>query len=159
MSSESDRDDLIGEAYKPFLGDYEFSPIIVRLVLPYSIMKSRGKVRVNTSNVYYSPIISEKNILLTEVYTEGNIISPYLLLSEDKTQFNKAVNLVMGKEKEIMKDLTNTVKMKLDKMYTRSMYFLVSKLKYPEYDSIYSYMKNLIDNPETLIKETIWKKN
>lgn len=159
MSSESDRDDLVGKAYKPYLGDYGFAPIIVRLVLPYSIMKSRGKVRVNTSNVYYSPIISEKNILLTEVYIEGNVISPYLLLSEDKTQFNKAVNLVMGKEKEIMKDLTNTVKMKLDKMYTRSMYFLATKLKYPEYNSIYSYMKNLIDNPEALIRETIWKGN
>lgn len=58
-----------------------------------------------------------------------------------------------------MKDLTNTVKVKLDKMYTRSMYFLASKLKYPEYNSINNYMKNLIDNPETLIRKTIWKKN
>lgn len=158
MGCESD-EDLIGKAYKPYIGDYEFAPIIIRMVLPYSIMKSRGKVIVNTSDVYYSPIISERNILLVEVYTEGNIITPYLLLSEDKTQFNKALNLVMGKEEEIMKDLTNTVKVKLDKMYTRSMYFLTSKLKYPEYNSINGYMKNLIDNPEALIRETIWKKN
>lgn len=65
----------------------------------------------------------------------------------------------MGKEEEIMKDLTNTVKVKLDKMYAMSMYFLASKLKYPEYNSINNYMKNLIDNPETLIRKTIWKKN
>lgn len=151
--------DLIGKAYKPFLGDYEFAPIILKMVLPYSIMKSRGKVIVNTRNVYYSPIINEKNILLTEVYTEGNVITPYLLSSEDKAQFNKALNLVMGKEEEIMKDLTNTVKVKLDKVYSMSMYFLASKLKYPEYNSINNYMKNLIDNPETLIRKTIWKKN
>lgn len=158
MSSESEKD-LIGKAYKPYLGDYEFAPIISRMELPYSIMKSRGKIVVNSSDVYYAPIINEENILLVEVYTEGNIISPYYLSSEDETQFNKAMDLVMRKEEEITRKLINTVKVKLDKMYSISMHFLVPILKYPEYDSINDYMKKLIDNPETLIRETIWKRN
>lgn len=102
MSSESEKD-LIGKAYKPYLGDYKFAPIILRMELPYSIMKSRGKVIVNTSNVYYAPIINEENILLVEVYTEGNITSPYYLSSEEGIQFDKAMDLVMRKEEEIIK--------------------------------------------------------
>ena len=159
MSSESDRDDLVGMAYKPYLGDYEFAPIILKMELPYSIMKSRGKIIVNSSNVYYAPIINEENILLVEVYTDGNVTSPYYLSSEDGVQFDKAMDLVMREEEEITRKLINTVKVKLDKMYSRSMHFLVPILKYPEYNSIYGYIKSMIDNPETLIRETIWKRN
>ena len=154
---EKSEENLIGRAYKHLIGDYEFAPIIARAVLPYYIQKGSGKILANISNVFYSLIISEKNILIVEVYTGGNIITPHLLFDKDKMQFEEVTSLIMKKKDEITRKLINAIKIKLDKMYARTMYFLTPKLKYPELHSIEGYIKNLMDNPEALIKEVIWR--
>lgn len=147
---------LIGKAYKPLLGDYTFIPIIARVVLPYYIQKSNGRLLANIGNVFYSIIIGEKSTLIVEVYTGGNITTPNLLFDKDRIQFEEITDLVMKKKDEITRKLINSIKIKLDKMYAKTMYFLTPKLKYPELLSIEGYIKNLMNNPESLVKEVIW---
>lgn len=156
LTINESEDNLIGKAYKPLSGDYTFTPIIARVVLPYYIQKSNGRLLANISNVFYSIIIGEKSILIVEVYTGGNITTPHLLFDKDRIQFEEVTDLVMKKKDEITRKLINSIKIKLDKMYARTMYFLTPKLKYPEFHSIEGYIKNLMDNPESLIKEVIW---
>lgn len=158
LTVNESEENLIGRAYKPLIGDYTFIPIIARAVLPYYIQKSSGRLLANINNVFYSTIINGKNILIVEVYTGGNIITPHLLFDKDKMQFEEVTGLVMKKKDEITRKLINTIKIKLDKMYARTMYFLTPKLKYPELHSIEGYIKNMMDNPEALIKEVIWRK-
>ena len=159
LTVNESEENLIGRAYKPLIGDYTFIPIIARAVLPYYIQKSSGRLLANINNIFYSVIINGKNILIVEVYaSSGNITTPRLLFDKDRVQFEEVTDLVMKKKDEITRKLINTIKIKLDKMYTRTMYFLTPRLKYPELHSIEGYMKNLMDNPEALIKEVIWGK-
>lgn len=158
LTVNESEENLIGRAYKPLIGDYTFIPIIARAVLPYYIQKSSGRLLANIDNIYYSTIINGKNILIVEVYAGGNITTPHLLFDKDKMQFEEVTSLVMKKKDEITRKLINTIKIKLDKMYARMMYSLTPKLKYPEFHSIECYIKNMMDNPEALIKEVIWRK-
>jgi hypothetical protein len=156
LTVNESEENLIGRAYKPLIGDYTFIPIIARAVLPYYIQKSSGRLIASINNIFYSVIINGKNILIVEVYASGNITTPHLLFDKDRMQFEEVTSLIMKKKDEITRKLINTVKIKLDKMYARTMYFLTPRLKYPEFHSIECYIKNMMDNPEALIEEVIW---
>ena len=156
LTVDESEENLIGRAYKPLIGDYTYIPIIARAVLPYYIQKSSGRLLANINNIFYSVIINGRNILIVEAYTRGNITTPHLLFDKDRMQFEEVTSLIMRKKDEITRKLINTIKIKLDKMYARTMYFLTPRLKYPEFHSIECYIKNMMDNPEALIEEVIW---